>query len=152
MSISVSIKKKMTIRGNAADVFRAASDIARTGVFAPGVADIKALGQARFAWTLERQSAFGLEMAGEYVTQHVMEEEEGRISWTTVSGNMESSGCYRIEEIDGGVSVTGEIATVLPLNVPPVVRTPASLYIQHQLVRQIVDLFKAIEQEQAISA
>ena len=143
MTISVSVKKRLFLKGALEDLYQAASDVARTGSYSQGVLAVEPLGEGRFAWSIEPQSAFGIEFTGAYVTRHVML--PGEIRWETVEGNMLSSGSYCFEPAGVGVSVVASITTELPLKVPAVMKVPAELFVQHRLLKQIADLFHKID-------
>lgn len=145
MTVSASVKKRLALQGPLEALYQAASDVVRTGPYSQGVLAVAPLGGDRFAWSIEPQSAFGIDFTGAYITQHVMLPDE--IQWDTIEGNMRSRGSYRFEQGNAGVYVLATIATELPLKLPSIMRTPAELFIQHRLLRQIADLFGRIDAE-----
>lgn len=149
MAVNVSVKRRVQLRGHLDDIYAAAGDVARTGNYSTGVLQVEPLGDNKFAWFLEPQSAFGIDFTGLYVTQHEML--PGEIRWTTVQGNMHSEGSYVFEENDEGTRVTAKIATRLPLDIPALMKTPAELFIQHRLMKQIADLFNRIDDEGGVA-
>lgn len=145
MTISVSVKKRMTLRGAFDATYAAAADVARTGTYSQGVLSVSALGDNRFAWSIAPQSAFGIDFTGSYVTEHVLL--PGEIRWHTVEGNMRSTGSYCFERTATGVIVNASIGTELPIALPAMAKTAAELFVRHRLMGQIADLFSRIDAE-----
>ena len=102
-------------------------DVASSGVFFPDVESVEALGDSRFRFRLKPQRTLGITFVGEYVAAY-SQPDETSVRWVSESGNIDSSGTWRLGGIDGDVKVSLQISSCLDAPVPRLAKKPAEVF------------------------
>lgn len=133
----------MHIRAPLAAVFRFLTDVERSGRKFPGVETIERRPDG-FHWVLAERSTAGLKFKADYVVRY-RDNGTNEISWTPVSGNLRSSGRWRMTPTPDGVNVTLTAESEADVKVPRLLAAIARTFAQREHDQGVAGYVAAIK-------
>ncbi|MGQ0597143.1 hypothetical protein [Aquabacterium sp.] len=145
MPINVQVKRTIEIAHDCQGTYDLVKDVKQSGECMSSVEEVVPLGDGKFEFILREQGLDGVKsmtFKGRYIAQYQFE--PNVISWTSIGGNMSSSGRYEFEPTEKGVKIHAQLSNQLPISVPAIFRIPAELVVKHELLKTVVDMLKKV--------
>jgi uncharacterized membrane protein len=130
--IPSSAQKTVTINAPLDKVYALLADTEKSGRLWEGIEKIEKVGENRYRTVLTERSTAGLKFKGDYVSQYASNGKD-EVSWTYVSGNMKSSGKYRMTAAGSAVTVSMSIESEADAPIPSLMKAVAKPFAQSEL-------------------
>lgn len=130
--IEATAEKNITVRATPEAAFQLLSDVPTIGMMWPGVDRVEPLGDNQYRWELEPRRTLGIVFKAEYVAQY---KHNGRdeVTYDTVSGNVRSSGVWRVIPRGSGTEISMRVTSELEAPVPRMLKKPAELFAKKEV-------------------
>ena len=143
--LEVTGRQAVTVNAPKEKAFALIKDVQRTGMFFPGIDEIKKIADDRFEWFIAERKTAGITFRGHYITQYEFKEPD-EVRFHTVEGNMKTSGVWRLTGPDGAVRVSLEVNNEIEVPVPRLVRKVAEAFANREVtggIEKQLNNFKA---------
>jgi carbon monoxide dehydrogenase subunit G len=130
--IASSVQKSVSLNVPLERAFAFLVDVEKSGKLWDGIEKIEKTGDNRYRWVLTERSTAGLKFKGDYVCQYANNGKD-EITWSYVSGNMKSSGRYRLTASGSTVTLNMSIDSEADAPIPSLMKAVAKPFAQSEL-------------------
>jgi carbon monoxide dehydrogenase subunit G len=117
-------------------VFGLLVDLETTGLLFPGVSRIEKQGEGVYRWVLEERSMAGMKFHGDYVIKG-SDNGTDEVFWGPVSGNIRSSGRWKLVEQAGATVGYGIFENEVDTPLPGILRSAVKMFVQSETERGV---------------